>query len=414
MKKKPSTSKTQPQQKRLHRLKNHPFVVPVMTFLGLFVISLATFVMLGGTSIGPSDSHIVHLYVDGQEQILPSRATTVDDLLARAKITLGENDVVEPARDAAITDDNFSVNVYRAYPVTIVDSDATGKKTSITAYTAQQTPEAIAKQVGITLAPEDKVEVAQPENLLQEGVISQKLVVNRAEVVNINLYGTPIVARTHATTVAEVLAEKGIKPQPTDTVTPALATPVTSNMQVFVVTVGKQIVTEEVVIPAPVQTISDPNVAAGTTVVQKEGSPGKKLTTFELQLENGKEVGRKAIQEVVSVEAVPRVIAKGTKIVNTRIGGDKSAILSAAGVPASQQSAADFIIARESGWNLAARNGSGCLGLGQACPGQKLVNACPNWQSDAVCQVGFFSGYANGRYGSWQGAYNFWLINHWW
>jgi hypothetical protein len=88
--------------------------------------------------------------------------------------------------------------------------------------------------------------------------------------------------------------------------------------------------------------------------------------------------------------------------------------MSQAGIPTSQHYAADYIIAHESGWKLAARNSSGCLGLGQACPGSKLVAACPDYASDAICQLRFFNSYAVGRYGSWQGAYQFWLYNHWW
>lgn len=400
-------------QKRIHRLKNHPFVVPVATFLGLFIVTMVAFIFLGGKTVGPSDSHIVHLYVDGHEQILPSRANTVGDLLSRSKIQLAEHDVVEPSKDAQITDDNFSVNVYRAHAVTIVDKDETGKKTSTTTYTAQQAPEAIAKQAGVTVYPEDKVAVAPSDDITQEGIISQKLVIDRATPVNVNLYGAPIAARSHATTVAQVLAEKNIKPQPSDTVTPSLNSPITPNMQIFVVVVGKQVVTQQEDIPAPIQTVTDPSLASGRTAVQVAGSPGKKLTTYELQLENGKEVGRRVIQEVISVQPVTQVVAKGTKIVNTNVSGDKSSILGAAGVPSSQYSAADFVISRESGWNLAARNSGGCLGLGQACPGGKLVAACPDWDSNAACQVRFFTGYAN-RYGGWQGAQEFWLLHGWW
>lgn len=406
------TAKREP-EKRIHRLKNHPFVVPVVTFLGLFVVTMLGFIFLGGQTVGPSDSHIVRLYVDGQQQTVPSRAATVGELLAKNNIEIGEHDVVEPSKDAQITDDNFSVNIYRSHPVTIIDTDAAGKKSAVTTYTAQQAPDAIAKQAGINVFPEDKVALAPPDEITQEGIISQKVVIDRAEPVNINLYGTPIPSRTHAATVAEALAEKNIKPLPTDTVTPALTTPVTPNMQIFVVTVGKQIMTQEEEVPAPVQTVVDPSLASGKTVVQVAGSPGKKLTTYELQLENGKEVGRKIIQEVISVQPVTKVIARGTKVVNTNVSGDKSSILAAAGVPAGQHSAADFVISRESGWNLAARNSGGCLGLGQACPGSKLVSACPDWDSNAICQVSFFNRYAS-RYGGWQGAQEFWLLHGWW
>lgn len=395
------------------RLRNHPFVVPVVTFLTLFIISMLAFIFLGGKNIGPSDSHIVNLYVEGQKQTLPSRAASVGDLLDKNHVVLGEHDVVEPSRDAQITEDNFSVNVYRSHAVTIIDKDDSGKKTALTTYTAQQAPVAIVQQAGITVYPEDKVAVASSDDITQEGIISQKLVIDRAVPVNINLYGAPIAARTHAKTVADVLAEKNIKPLASDTVTPSPATPVTANMQIFVVVVGKQIVTQEEVIPAPVQTVIDSSLATGKTVVRDAGSPGKKLTTYELQLENGKEVGRREIQSVVSVQPVAKVIAKGSKVVNNNVSGDKSAILGAAGVPSSDYYAADFVISRESGWNLAAHNGSGCLGLGQACPGGKLVAACPDWDTNATCQVGFFTGYA-GRYGGWQGAYEFWQLHGWW
>lgn len=409
-----STSLLKRHQERVKQLPKHPFVIPVITFLALFMVSAVLFVVSGAQTVQPTDSRIVRLYVDGKAQTLPSRASTVGELLERTNVELGEYDVVEPAVDAAITDDNFNVNVYRAHPVTIVDDTPEGPVTSKVTYSAQQAPEAIAKQAGITVHPEDKVELAPSNDLLDNGVISQKVVIDRAIPTNINLYGNQIATRTHAATVGDVLKEKNITPVDGDTVIPSADTPMANGTQIFVVRMGKQIATVEEAIPAAVQTESDSSLPVGTNVTKQEGSAGKKLVTYEIELQNGKESSRKLLQEVVSVQPVPKIIAKGTKVVNTRIAGDKSAILAAAGVPASQHFAADFIIARESGWNLAARNAGGCLGLGQACPGSKLVAACPNWSSDASCQIRFFSGYANSRYGSWQAAYEAWQIKHWW
>lgn len=68
-----------------------------------------------------------------------------------------------------------------------------------------------------------------------------------------------------------------------------------------------------------------------------------------------------------------------------------------------------FIYMKESGNNPAAVNGSGCRGLGQACPGSKLP--CGN---DYACQDAYFTNYAMSRYGSWEGAYQFWIGHHWW
>lgn len=71
-----------------------------------------------------------------------------------------------------------------------------------------------------------------------------------------------------------------------------------------------------------------------------------------------------------------------------------------------------FIYLKESGNNPLARNAGGCLGLGQACPGSKLLAVCPNL--DYACEDAFFTNYAISRYGSWEGAYQFWLAHSWW
>lgn len=71
-----------------------------------------------------------------------------------------------------------------------------------------------------------------------------------------------------------------------------------------------------------------------------------------------------------------------------------------------------FIYNHESGNNPTRRNGSGCLGLGQACPGQKLLNVCPSL--DYACEDAFFTNYALSRYGSWAGAYAFWVAHRYW
>lgn len=71
---------------------------------------------------------------------------------------------------------------------------------------------------------------------------------------------------------------------------------------------------------------------------------------------------------------------------------------------------AAYIYQRESGCNLASVNGSGCAGIGQACPGSKMGCSL----TDAPCQLAYFEAYALGRYGSWEAAYQFWQSHGWW
>jgi hypothetical protein len=71
-----------------------------------------------------------------------------------------------------------------------------------------------------------------------------------------------------------------------------------------------------------------------------------------------------------------------------------------------------FIYNHESGNDPTRYNSEGCLGLGQACPASKLLAVCPTM--DYACEDAWFTNYAVSRYGSWQGAYNFWVAHRWW
>jgi hypothetical protein len=90
--------------------------------------------------------------------------------------------------------------------------------------------------------------------------------------------------------------------------------------------------------------------------------------------------------------------------------------LRAAGIASSEWSYVDFIISRESGWGVTKSNyaGSGAYGLCQALPGSKMSSAGADWATNPITQLKWCDGYARGRYGSWAGAYNFWINNHWW
>lgn len=388
----------------------HPFVVPVLTFLGLFVVTLFAVVMMGAQTVGPTDKRVVNLYVDGTEKTVPTRAKTVRELLERLEIKTFKNDIVEPSIDAEIDADNFAINIYKARTVVIVDEKSDKQISTIS---AQPEPRDIAKEIGLKIYPEDIVSTTPPDDFFNDG-LNEHVVINRAMLTYINLYGNKIPVRTHAKTVGDLLKEKDIEVQNGDQLSPAADTKVVENAQVFVARVGTKIQTKTERIAIPVEIVRDATLAMGTTKIKEKGKPGKRLVTYELLLRNGKVVKKKVLQKVVAERPEPRIEIRGTKVPTVAIGGNKGEILSAAGVPTSQHFAADFIIANESGWRLNAQNASGCLGLGQACPGSKLTTVCPNYATDAICQIKFFTGYANGRYGSWSGAYQFWQVNHWW
>jgi uncharacterized protein YabE (DUF348 family) len=408
MKKSPTLSfKKQPLKwLKAHNWHKHPFAIPVATMLVLFFASLAYYVFSGAHQVIASDSHLVIVTHDKKQETLPTRAQTVGEFLDRANIAINDGDVVEPSQDTEIADQKFRINVYRARPVTVIDS---GKKTF--AFSAATTARSVASQAGVEVYPEDKIESQMETDFLRDGAIGEKVVIDRATPTNINLYGTAVPVRTHAKTVGDLLKEKKIELAKDDSVQPGLATKITPQMQIFVVRNGSQVSTVEEAIPMQTQTIEDPSLSFGTTAIRQKGSPGKRLVTYQLDLKNGKEISRKVIQTVVAQEPVIQIVARGKTVY---IPADKEAVMRAAGISPSDYPYVNYIVSRESGWNAAARNPSGAFGLCQALPGSKMASAGADWASNPVTQLRWCSGYASGRYGSWGGAYNYWLSHHYW
>ena len=396
--------------RRFKRAAKKPHIaIPFVTFGGLLLLGVVTFLVLNGGSpnLKDSDSNIVIVDYDKHRQTVPTRAKTVGQLLTKLNITLNTGDVVEPSKDTEIIGDNFRVNVYRAVPVTVIDGD---QKTY--ASSAASTPRSIVKQVGVQVYPEDKLTLSPTYNFLSDSSIGERVVIDRATPVNVNLYGTPLSIRTHAKTVKDLLKEKNIKVQSGDTVQPAENTPITANSQVFVIHKGKQIISEEQQIAMPTETVEDSSLSFGTTAVRQQGSPGTKVITYEIELQNGVEVGRRAIQEVVSVQPVTQVVAKGTYV---NIAKDRTSVMAAAGIARSDYTYVDYIVEHESHWNPVAQNSrSGAYGLCQALPGSKMASAGSDWQSNPVTQLKWCSSYATQRFGGWAGAYNYWVSHGYW
>lgn len=293
-------------QPYIERFNAHPYALPVTTFIVLFVLSVAVLIGLNATTVPPSDAHLVELSIDDGEELIPSRASTVGEFINRAGIELGRHDIVEPDMDTHILSDNFKINVYRARPVTIIDG---AKRTQ--AYSAATTPRSVAAQAGIKVYPEDDLELEVPENFLRDRILGEKVVIDRATPIHLNLYGAAETTRTHASTVRELLEERGVKLAKDDSINPSLSTPITTNLQIFVTRSGVQVVTVEEEIPMEVEIIEDPSLSFGSQAIRQQGSPGRKTVTYEITLENGVEVSRRAIQEVIITPPVTQIVARG-------------------------------------------------------------------------------------------------------
>jgi cell division protein FtsB len=158
------------------------------------------------------------------------------------------------------------------------------------------------------------------------------------------------------------------------------------------------------------------DVRAKQSQIQKQLKELENKTNLNAEQQKQIEELNKQLQAKADAKAARvaynATIAKQTAVAGSMtFTGDKATWMSQAGIAPSDWGYVDYIISHESGWRPDARNSIGCLGLAQACPGQKILNVCPTL--DPVCQLQWASGYA-GRYGGWAGAYNAWISKHWW
>ena len=356
------------------------------------------------------DKRVVSIYVDGQTKRLATDAGTVGDALERARVVLGEHDLAEPAVEVPIAQDSFNINVYRARPVTVYDGD--DKYRILTAY---QSPQLIAREAGLETHAADNFYFERVDDFLTEQTVGLKLIIERATPVTIDLYGTELDVRTHAGTAGEVLAENGISVQEGDKLKPAAESPVTENMTVRVISVGKEVVAREEKIPFGVDIITDTSLAMGSSKVKSEGQNGKRLTTYEVVFHNGKEVSRKEIQAVIVKKPVDEVRIVGAKVPNGNANAQLGMQMAAErGWKGGEWGCLYQLWNHESRWNHLAQNpSSGAYGIPQALPGSKMAGAGGDWATNPATQIRWGLNYIAGRYGTPCGAFNHWQNNNW-
>ncbi len=367
------------------------------------------------------NERVITIYHDSIQQTVVTDATTVAEVLKRVNVSLAKNDNIEPAADTQLTAPSYSINIYRARPVAIVDG--LNRYELLTAATSAGE---IVKSAGLALYPEDTTTLTRIDNFIGDGGVGLKLTIDRATPINFVLYGKQFAARTQSQTVGDLLKEKGVVLGESDGVNIANNTPIVAGLTVQVWRDGAQIITEEQPIAFTTRQIFDVNQPAGYKKIQTEGVAGKRSVTFEITMRNGVEISRKEIQAVTIDQPQQQIEVVGSRP-SANIHMDRAEIMLAVGIQQSDWVYVDYIINRESGWCATKAQGewgkclpfhgvptSGGYGLCQSTPPSKMASAGEDWQTNPVTQLKWCNSYALKRYGSWEAAYNHWLVNHNW
>ena len=258
--------------------------------------------------------------------------------------------------------------------------------------------------------------------------------------VTVKVNGTPtVVFGDHFTDVKSVLDAGDITLEANDSVDPSLNSKVDESTVITIERANAEIETDEEPIAFNTVTKETDSLTKGIEKVETEGKEGVIETTSLVTRSGDKVVSSDVFTSYVKTAPVDKVILVGTAEVAPTTGssqGDSLASGSASNigttVPVGQMqqwahdyllstgqteedfTATVFIISHESGWSVTSKNpSSGAYGLPQALPGGKMASVGADWATNYQTQLKWFWGYCNGRYGSIQGAYSFWLAHKW-
>lgn len=365
-----------------------------------FLLLLNIFAVAGKNSAKATGqgNKILTVFESGQKTSFKTNAKTVREALKAQKINFSKEDSVEPGLDEELTGAEYSINIYRAKPVVIEDGEL---KTKI--LTAAQTPRQIAEKAGLNVHNEDKLAFEESGNILEDGSINT-LKITRAKEISVDLFGKTESFRTQAKTVEDFLKEKKIVLGKDDGISIDLKTQIANGLNFRIWRNGKQTLTVEEPTDFQTETIQDANKDSGHKEIKEAGEKGAKSVTYEVEMQNGKEISRKKINETEIKAAKKQVVIVGTKV--NLPAGSHSDWMNAAGISSSDHGAANAIISQESGWRVNATNrSSGAYGIPQALPGSKMASAGSDWQTNPITQLKWMNSYVVGRYGSWQNAY---------
>lgn len=261
-------------------------------------------------AITRADSNtVVSISVDGEKKVVSTDANTVSDVLARAEISLGSDDLVEPGLQTKFNNAIFNINVYRAKPMVVVDGQTVVKVNS-----AYQNPKLVTERSAkISVYPEDGYKTEPIRDFITQNSIGTKITVERSVPYVIKVDGATLQARTLANNVGEALKERGIVLGPKDQLSVPKDTKITPGLEVNVIRNGRQIVAQEEETAYITDVLYDNNQDVGYELVKREGTNGKRLVTYEVLFINGQPSERKELQTVLVSEQVSKIIVRGSR-----------------------------------------------------------------------------------------------------
>ncbi|AEG81259.1 Resuscitation-promoting factor Rpf2 [Corynebacterium ulcerans] len=288
------------QKSRINRV-NSSRSIPLRLATGGVLASLA----VGGVAVTQVKKDIT-VDVNGEQLSLATMSDTVEEALSKAGVTVGDKDIVYPGLTEKISNqDTITVRTSKQVSVAIdgVEKDLTTNATTVEELFEQlDGVNATLSAAALNMDKDSKI----PREGLSLDVVTPKII-------SVTDAGKTVFTQIAAATVKDVLAERGIKVDSDDIVTPALDAPVTKNMDVKIDRVDIQEVVANEPFGEPANYVDDAELPEGEEAEVSAGTPGERTVTRKVTKVNGEETANEVIDEKVITPAVAATIKRGTK-----------------------------------------------------------------------------------------------------
>lgn len=210
------------------------------------------------------------------------------------------------------------VGVFRLLKKDVVIND---NGSQVVLKTMKRTAGEVLDQNGIEVNPDDYINMSLDTKLTSTSV--NEIKIKRAVPVNILVDGKKIQVMTYHDTVREVLENSTIKLNPNDRLEGVeMDDPVESGMNIKIVRVREEIVTEKMYIPYSVEKRENQHMNKGEEKVIKKGKEGVREVLYRVVYEDGKEVARELVRNTLVSNPVNKLVEVGTVLTHTTARGE--------------------------------------------------------------------------------------------
>ncbi|ECQ0637170.1 DUF348 domain-containing protein [Listeria monocytogenes] len=271
--------------------------LPIMIAGFVIVVALVFYFVFEGTK---NDITIVNA---GEKIESRTHAKTVSEALDEAGIKVSERDEIAPGKNAEIKD-GMEIKYLPARQITINDNGTKKDVWSTKANVAD-----LLKDENITTRPQDVLNVAL-DTKLKNGL---EVNINRAIQLSLQNGAKKDTVWTTKTKVSDLLAEKNIKLDQDDRVSPAKDSNLKEKMTVEVTYVNSKAEKKNEQVKFETVYKEDDSLNKGVEKVVQEGKNDEKVVEYKVTFENGKEKKRDVIKENVTSKKTDKVVVRGTK-----------------------------------------------------------------------------------------------------